>query len=152
MSDAQQNQDTPITSLSLPLAMAIAQGTLAAAREMGCRPMTVVVLDAGGHTKLVLREDGSGHFGVPIATAKAGSVVGFGARTSRSLQEVFASQTGLAAALAGVADGRFMPAAGGVRVMSAEGVLLGAAAASGDSGDRDEAVVLAGLQAAGVTG
>lgn len=152
MSDTERKQDGAVSGLSLALARTIAEGTLAAAREMGCRPMTVVVVDAGGHTKLVLREDGTGHFGVPIATGKAGSVIGFNVRTSRSLQEVFASQSGIASAMAGVTGEQFFPAAGGVRIVSEAGVLLGAAAASGDSGDRYEAVVMAGLEAAGLKG
>ena len=45
--------------ITLDQARAVIAGTLAAGHEKGFNPLTVVVLDAGGHVTAVEREDGS---------------------------------------------------------------------------------------------
>jgi uncharacterized protein GlcG (DUF336 family) len=53
-------------------------------------------------------------------------------------------------ALASLAAGRVLPVPGGVLIRSAAGEVIGAAGASGDTSDRDEASVVAGIEAAGL--
>ena len=54
-------------SVTLAEAEVIADGTLAAGRSKGAQPLTVVVLDAGGHIVVVKRADDSGIVRVEIA-------------------------------------------------------------------------------------
>jgi hypothetical protein len=56
--------------LTLSQALRAIEATLEHARAKALAPLAVVVLDAGGHVKAAAREDGSGHSGVEIATAK----------------------------------------------------------------------------------
>ncbi|MBN1239852.1 MAG: heme-binding protein, partial [Gammaproteobacteria bacterium] len=51
--------------------------------------------------------------------------------------------------LAATAQGKFLPQPGGVLIRDADGRILGAAGASGGTGDEDEACCIAGIEAAG---
>jgi len=52
--------------------------------------------------------------------------------------------------LAATAEGRFLPQIGGVLIKDAAGNILGAAGASGASGDQDEAACIFGIEQAGL--
>ena len=67
-------------AVDLPLATAdkIADVTLATGRAAGMLPLTVVVLDAGGHVVVQKREDGSGILRAEIARGKAYAALGMG--------------------------------------------------------------------------
>jgi uncharacterized protein GlcG (DUF336 family) len=65
-------------NVTLAEALAIAQGTLSAGRARGAAPLTVVVLDGGGHMVACLREDGSGIIRREIAEGKAYGALGMG--------------------------------------------------------------------------
>ena len=134
---------------TLAQAEAIASGTLAQGRAMGAAPLTVSVLDAGGHLVVLRREDGSGILRPQIAHAKAWGALGMGF-SSRELGRRAEAQPVFFASLAAVADGRFAPAAGGILVRDADGALLGAVGVSGDVSDVDEQCALAGVAAAGL--
>jgi uncharacterized protein GlcG (DUF336 family) len=47
-------------------------------------------------------------------------------------------------------NGRFLPQSASVLIRNAEGQVLGAAGASGGSGDEDESICVAGIEAAGL--
>ena len=57
-----------MTDLKLESAAGIVNHALAAGREQGFMPLTVAVLDAGGHLVALKREDGSGIMRAEIAT------------------------------------------------------------------------------------
>lgn len=138
-------------SVTLSQAETIIDAALAKGRERSFQPLTVVVLDAGGHTVALKREDGSGIARVEIATGKAwgGLGMGFG---SRELFDRAAKMPHFIAAYAVATAGRMMPAAGGVLVLDANGRTIGAVGVSGDTSDNDEVCALAGVEAAGLTG
>jgi uncharacterized protein GlcG (DUF336 family) len=60
-----------VTAITLAQATTIVEATLAKGRELGLHPLTVVVLDPGGHAVALQREDGSGILRPQIATGKA---------------------------------------------------------------------------------
>jgi uncharacterized protein GlcG (DUF336 family) len=130
--------------ITLARADALADGTLRHARSIGAAPLAVVVLDAGGHPVVVKREDGAGILRVEIATAKAYGALGMG-MSSRQIAERAERQPAFFTSLAAVTGGRLAPAAGGVLVHDAEGVVVGAIGVSGDTSDVDEACALAAL-------
>jgi uncharacterized protein GlcG (DUF336 family) len=135
--------------ITLEQAEEVAAATLAHGRSVGAAPLTVAVLDAGGHLVVLKREDGSGILRPQIACAKAWSALGMGF-SSRELGRRAEAQPVFFAALASVADGRFAPAAGGLLVRDADGRLLGGVGVSGDVSDVDEVCALAGVAAAGL--
>jgi uncharacterized protein GlcG (DUF336 family) len=134
---------------TLDRAEAIAAATLQHGRSLGAAPLTVAVLDAGGHLVVLKREDGSGILRPQIAHAKAWGALGMGVN-SRELGVRAERQPIFFGALASVADGRLPPAAGGVLVRTAEGAVIGAVGVSGDVSDVDEICALAGVTAAGL--
>jgi uncharacterized protein GlcG (DUF336 family) len=134
---------------TLAQAEVIATATLAHGRSLGAAPLTVAVLDAGGHLVVLKREDGSGILRPQIATAKAWGALGMGF-SSRELGVRAERQPIFFGALASVAEGRLAPAAGGVLVRGADGAVLGAVGVSGDVSDIDEQCALAGVTAAGL--
>ena len=65
-------------SLNLYKTNMIVDQSLEKGRELGLAPLTVAVLDAGGHLKVLKREDGSSLLRPQIAMGKAWGVLGMG--------------------------------------------------------------------------
>jgi len=138
-----------MSHLTLDLATRIVDATLQAGRDANLDPLTVVVLDAGGHDIALKREDGSGILRVEIARGKAWGALGMGLG-SRALARRAEENPRFFAALAAASGGRVVPNPGGVLVRAADGSLLGAVGVSGDSSDHDEACAVAAIRAAGL--
>jgi len=138
-----------MTRLTLDLALRVIAGAFAKAAQLQCVPLTVVVLDAGGHEVAVQRQDRSGILRVDIARAKAWGALGMG-YSSREIGERAQKAPGFFGALAAVSQGRMAPVAGGVLLHDEERNVIGAVGISGDTSDRDEECALAGVTAAGV--
>ncbi len=134
--------------LTLAQANHIIQTALSAARQRGHRPMAVVVLDDAGQVRAVQREDGASEFRVAIATGKAWAAVSMGA-PSRTLGERARENPTFYGALPATAQGMFLAQTGAVLIKSA-GAIIGAVGASGGTGDEDEAICMAGVEAAGL--
>lgn len=138
-----------MSTLTLAQANTILQAALAASRQAGYKPMAVVVLDEAGHLKAAQREDGASMFRIDVATGKAWASVGMGA-SSRVLGERAKGNPNFFVSLAATAQGRFLPQTGAVLIKDAQGNMLGAVGASGGTGDEDEAICIAGVEAAGL--
>lgn len=138
-----------MTTLSLAQANTIITAALAAARQAGHKAMAVVVLDAAGHLKAAQREDGASMFRLDVATGKAWAAVGMDA-SSRTLMQRAKDNPNFFASLSATSQGRFIPQTGAVLIRDAAGAIIGAAGASGGTGDEDEAICIAGIQAAGL--
>jgi uncharacterized protein GlcG (DUF336 family) len=138
-------------AVDLPLATAdkIADVTLATGRAAGMLPLTVVVLDAGGHVVVQKREDGSGILRAEIARGKAYAALGMGVG-SRILRDRLKERIAFQAAVAAASDGSFVPVPGGVLILNATGAVIGAVGVSGDASDRDEHAACEGIKAAGL--
>lgn len=136
----------------IPLASArtIIDATLAQARTAGLRPLGVVVLDAGGHLIAFAREDGATFGRFAVARAKAHGALAMGEDTA-VLAERAKANPAFFGSLSGVLDGQIALSPGGVLVRNAQGCVIGAVGASGDTGPADAAAVAAGLFAAGYT-
>jgi uncharacterized protein GlcG (DUF336 family) len=135
--------------LTLDVASAIADTALRSARDAALKPITVVVLDAGGHDVVLKREDGSGILRVDIARGKAWGALGMGLG-SRELGRRAEQNPRFYAALAAASGGRVIPNPGGVLIRNSAGDVLGAVGISGDQADRDEACAIAGISGAGL--
>jgi uncharacterized protein GlcG (DUF336 family) len=136
--------------ITLDAARTIAEQTLAKGRALNLAPLCVVVLDATGSPKALLKEDGCSLGRVDIAWGKANGcmMLGFG---SRELAKRMQVAPGFVNALSDLAGGRAVPVPGGVLVRAADGTVLGAVGVSGDVSEQDEAAAVAGIQAAGLT-
>lgn len=138
-----------MTRIALLQAQTIATATLAKGRELGLKPLSVAVLDAGGHLTAFLREDGSSNLRPQLAIGKASGALALGI-SSRKIAEMAADRPTFVASLHGLSDQGLVPAAGGVLIMDSSGVVIGAVGVTGDLSDNDEACALAGIAAAGL--
>jgi glc operon protein GlcG len=138
-------------AVNLPLEQArvIIAGALKEGRNQSLAPLTVVVLDAGGHLVAMEREDGSGTLRFEIARGKAYGALGIGLG-SRTIGARNQGREAFLAAVAAASDGRCVPVPGGVLVLNTAKHVIGAVGVSGDTSDADEACALAGIQAAGL--
>lgn len=138
-----------MSELTLAQANTILAAVVQAARQANYKPMAIVVLDASGNLKAAQREDGASMFRIDIATGKAWGAAGMGA-SSRVLAERAQGNPNFFTTLAATAQGKFLPQTGAVLIKDAGGHIIGAAGASGGTGDEDEAICIAGVLAAGL--
>ena len=139
-----------MASLTLAQANQIIVTALAKAREAGTKPMGIAVLDEAGVLKAFAREDGASMFRFEIAQAKAWGAVGMGV-ASRALGQRAKDNPNFFVSLAATAQGKFLPQTGAVVIKDAAGQVIGAVGASGGTGDEDEAICIAGIEATGLT-
>lgn len=135
--------------LTLAQANQIINAALATSKEQGYKPMGIAVLDASGNLKAFASEDGASMFRFDIARAKAWGAVGMGI-SSRKLAERAKDNPNFFVSLAATADGKFLPQTGAVVIKDAQGHVIGAVGASGGTGDEDELICMAGVEAAGL--
>lgn len=138
-----------MNELNLATSNAILAAALNYSGKQGYRPMSIVVLDAGGHPVAMQRQDGATLFRAEIASGKAWAAVSMGV-SSRNLGERAAGNPTFFNALASTGHGKFIPQVGAVLIKNAEGRVLGSVGASGGTGDEDEAICIHGIQAAGL--
>lgn len=137
-----------MSKLTLEKAQQVIAVALAKAREAGYKPMGVAVIDDGGNLVAFAREDEASMFRFDVALAKAWGAVGMGV-SSRVLGQRAKENPNFFVSLAATAQGRFLPQTGAVLIKDSTGRVLGAVGASGGTGDEDEIICAAGVQAAG---
>ncbi|MDF1855653.1 heme-binding protein [Pseudooceanicola sp.] len=142
-----------MAEISLRRARTIIRKALEAGQAQQMRPLSVVVLDAGGHVKAFERQDGAspGRFG--IAHGKAYGAVMLHMSGTALAERVAAGPGGAAfvAAANGVFGGAVVPVPGGVLVRDGKGHVIGAVGVSGDLSERDAAAAVAGIEASGLS-
>ncbi len=138
-----------MSHLSLAQARSLLDGAIAEARRAGFKPMGVVVVDAAAQVVATVREDGASALRLDIGLGKAAAAIGMGVN-SRVLAQRSKEVPVFLGAIASVAQQKFIPQTGAVLVLNAEGAVIGAAGASGGTGDEDEQIVMAGVVAAGL--
>lgn len=138
-----------MTALTLAQARHLIDSALAAARAQGFKPMGVVVVDAAAQVVASAREDGASALRLDIALGKAGAAIGMGVN-SRALAARAKDMPAFFGAIAATAQHKFIPQTGAVLITNASGAVIGAAGASGGTGDEDEQIVIAGIVAAGL--
>jgi uncharacterized protein GlcG (DUF336 family) len=138
-----------MTTLTLAAASIIMDTALAEGHARGFHPLTVAVLDAGGHLVALKREDKSSLLRPQIATAKAWGVLGMGFG-GRELDRRAQRAPGFFNVLSELADGRMVPVPGGVLIRNSAGDIVGSVGISGDTSVNDELCAVAGIKAAGL--
>jgi len=138
-------------TISLNKARVIIRKALAKGREMELKPLSVVVLDAGGHMQAFEREDGASPGRFAIAHGKAYGSVMLGMAGTAQMARAEA-QAYFIAAVNGVFGGQVVPVPGGVLLRDRKGVVIGAVGVTGDSSDNDAIAAMAGIEAAGLQG
>ncbi|MBO6948875.1 MAG: heme-binding protein [Rhodospirillales bacterium] len=132
-------------TLTLEQASRIVDGAHAYGDEHGFDPLTVAVLDAGGHLVAFKRADGSGILRPEIAIGKAYGALGFGLDGC----ELKDKNATFLSAVAAASGGRMVPVPGGVLIRDGKHI-VGAVGISGDNSGNDELAAVAGIEGAGL--
>lgn len=136
-------------TISLRKARTIIRKTFEKGRELGLKPLSAVVLDAGGHVQAFEREDTAAPGRFEIAFGKAHGSVMLG--IPGSAQMARAEQQGyFMTCVNGAYGGKVIPVPGGVLLRDKKGVVIGAVGVTGDTSDNDVLAALAGIEAAGL--
>ncbi|MCX7154544.1 MAG: heme-binding protein [Proteobacteria bacterium] len=138
-----------MSQLNLQAANKIIDKALANARETGVKPLAVVVIDGSGNMVAAQRDDGASMFRIDVGLGKAWASVAMGA-SSRALAKRAKDNPNFFLTLAATAQGKFLPQPGGVLIRDAKGAIIGAAGASGGTGEEDEAACVFGIEQAGL--
>lgn len=139
-----------MTVITLEKARAVIAAGFTKGNELGLKPLSIAVLDAGGHLIAFERQDGASTLRPQIATAKAAGALGLGI-SSRKIGEMAAERPTFIASLGPISPAGVVPAAGGVIIAGPNGVATGAVGVTGDTSDNDELCALAGIAAAGLS-
>ena len=137
--------------ISLRKARTIVRKTLEKGREMDLKPLSVVVLDAGGHVKAFEREDGAspGRFGIAHGKAYGAVMMGIAGTAQKARAD---DQAYFMLAMNGLYGGKLVPVPGGVLVHDKKGQVIGAVGVTGDTSENDLEAALVGSDGAGLTG
>lgn len=138
-----------MSELTLIQANKLIEAALAKGSELGLNPLTVAVLDAGGHLKAFVRQDESSIMRPQIAQGKAYGALALGFGT-RWLEAAALARPHFVQALNGASGGAIVPVPGGVLIQDDNGKTLGAVGVTGDTSDNDEAAAVAGIEAVGL--
>ncbi|WP_420556929.1 GlcG/HbpS family heme-binding protein [Roseovarius sp.] len=135
--------------MNLELANALIASALEYRRAHDMKPLTIAVIDAGGHLVALQREDGTSNLRPEIAQGKAKGAVAMGLG-SRALYARAQEQPFFIDAMNALNRGQLVPVPGGVLIYRDE-TLIGAIGITGDSSDNDEACAVSALSAHGLT-
>lgn len=138
-----------MSSLNLNVALNITLNALTAGRDRSAAPLTVAVLDAGGHLISLQREDGASLLRPQIAIGKAWGALALG-KGSRLIAADAQQRPAFIAAVSNLAQGGLVPAPGGVLIRDASGEVIGAVGITGDTSDIDEQCAVSALESLGL--
>ncbi|QDH64339.1 MULTISPECIES: heme-binding protein [Pseudomonas] len=138
-----------MSALTLKIATQLASQALSAGRTISAAPLTVAVLDSGGHLITVQREDGASLLRPHIAIGKAWGAIALG-KGSRLLALDAQQRPAFIAALNSLGQGSVVPAPGGVLIRDQAGAVLGAIGISGDTSDIDEQCAITAIEGLGL--
>jgi uncharacterized protein GlcG (DUF336 family) len=135
-------------AITLAEALAVIEGTFAAAAEHKCRPMTAIVLDAGGRVKAFQKQDGSSLLRFEVAYGKAFAALSLG-RASRLVLQKAKEKPLFMQSLGELSDGPMFLEGGGQLIRDESGEVVGAVGVTGDVNEMDDICAMAGIRAAG---
>ena len=139
-----------MSALTLKVALELTAQALSVGRQINAAPLTVAVLDSGGHLLALQREDGASLLRPSIAIGKAWGAIALG-KGSRLLALDAQQRPAFYAALNGMGQSDVVPAPGGVLIRDESGQVIGAIGISGDTSDIDEQCAINAVEALGLS-
>jgi uncharacterized protein GlcG (DUF336 family) len=126
----------------------IIEAILSRGRELGCRPLSVVVVEPGASVKAFQKEDDSSMLRFEMAYGKAYAALALG--RSSSLVRMRAEERPMFMEYVIRASGdRIFPEGGGMLIRDQDGEMIGAVGVTGDTQERDEELAGYGIRTAG---
>jgi uncharacterized protein GlcG (DUF336 family) len=135
--------------LTLDQACTIVDQAMDHGRSVKSKPLSVAVLDAGGHLLAFKRDERCGILRPQIAQGKAWACLGMG-YGGREMSRRAAAMPTFHIQLAVASEGRVIAPLGGVLIRTQDGKIVGAVGVTGDKEEVDNACAVAGIKAAGL--
>jgi uncharacterized protein GlcG (DUF336 family) len=126
----------------------IIEGAFARSAELKLKPLTIVVLDAGGHVKAAQKQDGCSLMRYDIAKGKAYAALAMG-RSSKLVLQKSREKPIFMDVLRKMSDEQLFLEGGGQLILDDSGEVVGAVGITGDVNEMDDECALAGIRAAG---
>lgn len=133
--------------LSLAEANTIIAATFAAAKKHKCRPMSAVVLDAGGRVKAFQKQDGASMLRFEICYGKAYGSLALG-RPSKLILHKAREKPLFMQSIEKLADHPLFLEGGGQLIRDKAGEVMGAIGVTGNVNEMDDICAIAGIHAA----
>ncbi len=135
-------------ALSLEQANIIIEATFAAAKKHKCRPMSAIILDAGGRVKAFQKEDGASMLRFEVCYGKAYASLALGRPSKLVLQKAHEKPLFMQS-IDNLADYPLFLEGGGQLIRDKDGEVVGAVGVTGDANEMDDICAIAGVHAAG---
>jgi uncharacterized protein GlcG (DUF336 family) len=127
----------------------IIESIFARGRELGCRPLSVIIVEPGAKVKAFQKEDDSSMMRFEMAFGKAYAALALG-RSSSLVRMRTEERPLFMQYLIRASDDQIFPEGGGMLIRNQTGDLLGAVGVTGDTQERDEELAAYGIRAAGL--
>jgi uncharacterized protein GlcG (DUF336 family) len=138
-----------MTMISLEQSNGIIAAIFSRGRELGCRPMSVAIVEPGAKVKAFQKEDGSAMMRFEMAFGKAYAALALG--RSSSLVRVRTEERPLFMQyLIRASDDQIFAEGGGRLIRDNDGEVIGAVGVTGDTQERDEELAAHGIHAVGL--
>jgi uncharacterized protein GlcG (DUF336 family) len=136
-------------ALSLDQANTIIAATFAAAKKERCRPMSAIVLDAGGRVKAFQKQDGASMLRFEVCYGKAYASLALG-RPSKLVLQKANDKPLFMQSIDNLADYPLFLEGGGQLIRDQDGEVMGAIGVTGDANEMDDICAIAGIHAVGL--
>jgi len=136
-------------SLSLAEANTIIAATFAAAKKHKCRPMSAIVLDAGGRVKAFQKQDHASMLRFEVCYGKAYASLALG-RPSKLVLHKANEKPLFMRSIENLADYPLFLEGGGQLIRAKDGEVIAAIGVTGDANEMDDICAIAGIHAAGL--
>ena len=140
-----------MVELTLNKARVIVRNAIKKGRELNLKPLSVVVLDSGGHVIAFEKENYASPGRFDIARGKAYGSIMLGMSGTAQMARAEAQQYFMNA-VNGLFDGKVIPVPGGVLIKNKNKRVIGAVGVTGDSSDNDAIVAMHGVTFVGLSG
>ncbi len=135
-------------ALSLDEANTIITATFAAAKKHKCRPMSAIVLDAGGRVKAFQKQDNASMLRFEVCYGKAYGALALG-RPSKLVLQKANEKPLFMQGIENLADYPLFLEGGGQLIRDKSGEVVAAIGVTGDANEMDDICAIAGIHAAG---
>jgi uncharacterized protein GlcG (DUF336 family) len=140
---------TQMRALTLEQANAIIAATFAKAKKARCRPMSAIILDAGGRVKAFQKQDGASMLRFEVCYGKAYASLALG-RPSKLVLQKANEKPQFMQSIENLADYPLFLEGGGQLIRDREGEVVAAIGVTGDANEMDDICAIAGIHAAGL--
>jgi uncharacterized protein GlcG (DUF336 family) len=135
--------------LTLDEANTIIAATFAAAKKRKCRPMSAIVLDAGGRVKAFQKQDHASMLRFEVCYGKAYGALALG-RPSKLVLQKANEKPLFMQSIENLADYPLFLEGGGQLIRDEAGEVMGAIGVTGDANEMDDICAIAGIHAVGL--